>query len=121
MEMRANMSESVGPEETGIIRLIAGQNIEFDAEGFFMDDSQWTEDVCRELAAKDGLSDMREEHWKVLYAYRDYYAYNGRAPLNRDLKAATGMSVMVMERLFPGGLKQGARRLCGLPNPRTCQ
>ncbi len=86
-----------------------------------MDDTQWSEDACRVLAAESGLPDMQEEHWRVLYAYRDFYAYNGRAPLNKDLKAATGMSVLAMERLFPGGLKNGARRLCGLPNPKTCQ
>ncbi|WP_051261792.1 TusE/DsrC/DsvC family sulfur relay protein [Desulfovibrio inopinatus] len=107
------------PHQT-LLRL-AGQEIVFDEEGYFMDDTQWTEAICRELAAQNGLTEMHEEHWRVLYAYRDYYAYNGRAPLNRDLKKATGMSVLTMERLFPGGLKLGARRLCGLPNPKTCQ
>jgi len=97
------------------------QDIDLDNEGFFLDDTQWSESACRFLAAKDGLSHMQASHWRVLYAYRNYYAQNGRAPLNRDLKAATGMSVLEMERLFPGGLKLGARRLCGLPNPKTCQ
>jgi tRNA 2-thiouridine synthesizing protein E len=25
-----------------------------------------------------------------------------------------------LESLFPGGIKKGARRLAGLPNPKTC-
>ncbi len=86
-----------------------------------MDETQWSEAVCRKLAAQCGLTEMQDQHWKVLYAYREFYAYNGRAPLNKHLKSATGMSVLEMERLFPGGLKNGARRLCGLPNPKTCQ
>lgn len=103
------------------IQHLAGQDVAFDNEGYFLDDSQWNEEVCRDLAAQRGLTDMRPEHWRILYAYREYYTRNGRAPLHRDLKAATGMSVMDMERLFPDGLKFGARRLCGLPNPKTCQ
>jgi tRNA 2-thiouridine synthesizing protein E len=30
------------------------------------------------------------------------------------------LSLMEMESLFPGGIKHGARRLAGLPNPRSC-
>ena len=115
------MSEYGRNDDNKLIRHIAGQDIEFDDEGFFMDDSQWSEDACRELCVREGLTEMEDEHWRVLYAYRDFYAYNGRAPLNKDLKKSTGMSIMEMERLFPGGLKHGARRLCGLPNPKTCQ
>lgn len=115
------MSDTAQAANEQRIRHLAGQEIAFDAEGYFMDDTQWTEGACKVLAAESGLEEMREEHWRVLYAYRDFYAYNGRAPLNKDLKAATGMSVLAMERLFPGGLKNGARRLCGLPNPKTCQ
>lgn len=115
------MTESGQRHASQRIRYLDGQDIAFDEEGYFLDDTQWSEAVCRVLAAESGLAEMRGEHWRVLYAYRDFYAYNGRAPLNKDLKAATGMSVLAMERLFPGGLKNGARRLCGLPNPKTCQ
>ncbi len=115
------MRDNGKKDENRFVHRLAGRDVELDDEGFFLDDTQWSEDVCRELAARDGLTETTDEHWRVLYAYRDFYAYNGRAPLNRDLKAATGMSVMAMERLFPGGLKHGARRLCGLPNPKTCQ
>ncbi len=114
-------SAHTDPSSTSTLLTLDGQKIEFDEEGYFMDETQWSEAVCRELAGQSGLTDMLKKHWRVLYAYREYYAYNGRAPLNKHLKAATGMSVLEMERLFPGGLKNGARRLCGLPNPKTCQ
>ncbi len=115
------MTTTQQPDSTKRFRHLAGREIAFDEEGYFMDDTQWSEEACKVLAAESGLAEMRDEHWHVLYAYRDFYAYNGRAPLNKDLKVATGMSVLAMERLFPGGLKNGARRLCGLPNPKTCQ
>ncbi|WP_034633065.1 TusE/DsrC/DsvC family sulfur relay protein [Maridesulfovibrio bastinii] len=108
-------------DRTSTETVIAGYSVEFDDEGYFMDDTQWNEEVCKVLSFREGLDEMTPEHWQVLYAYRNFYAYNGRAPLNKDLKKDTGMSIMAMERLFPGGLKHGARRLCGLPNPKTCQ
>ena len=40
--------------------------------------------------------------------------------MSRDIKKGTGLSLLEIERLFPGGLKGGARRLAGLPNPRGC-
>jgi tRNA 2-thiouridine synthesizing protein E len=63
---------------------------------------------------------LADTHWQVIRFLREYYLQNGRAPLNRQLKAGLGMSLMEIESLFPGGLKLGARRLAGLPNPKTC-
>ena len=51
---------------------------------------------------------------------REYYACNGRAPLNNQLRKGTGMSLLELDDLFPEGIKMGARRLAGLPNPKTC-
>lgn len=102
-----------------ILRQVAGREIPFDEEGFFHEHDDWSEAACLELAAECGM-ELTPVHWQVMHAFRDYYLTNGRAPLNRELKAATGMSVLDMERLFPEGLKNGARRLAGLPNPKTC-
>ena len=30
------------------------------------------------------------------------------------------MSLLEVEALFPGGIKYGARRIAGLPNPKAC-
>jgi dissimilatory sulfite reductase related protein len=102
------------------VRKIAGKEIAFDNEGFFWDYDSWSEEAARELAAESGLEALREEHWRVIRFFREYYGYHGRAPLNRDIKKGTGMSLMELQELFPGGLKHGARRLAGLPNPKTC-
>ena len=40
--------------------------------------------------------------------------------MNRELKAGTELSLVELERLFPDGIRMGARRLAGLPNPKTC-
>ncbi|HXX34723.1 MAG TPA: TusE/DsrC/DsvC family sulfur relay protein [Thermodesulfobacteriota bacterium] len=102
------------------VRHVAGREITFDGEGFFWDPHQWSDDVAMALAEEAGLKDLGEAHWAILRFLRDYYFQNGRSPLNRQIKEGTGISLMEMEALFPGGIKYGARRLAGLPNPRNC-
>jgi len=101
-------------------RCIAGREIVFDSEGFLWDPLQWTEEVAQVLACESGITLLEDTHWRVIRFIRDYYLQNGRAPLHRELKKGIGKSLLEIESLFPGGLKHGARRLAGLPNPRTC-
>ncbi len=102
------------------VRILVGREILFDGEGFFWDPHQWNEEVAVALAKETGLAELNEIQWKILRFLRGYYLENGRAPLNRQIKEGTGISLMEMEALFPGGIKYGARRLAGLPNPKTC-
>jgi dissimilatory sulfite reductase related protein len=102
------------------VRIIAGREIIFDAEGFFWDPQQWNEEVAEVLGKEVGLTEFSETQWLILRFLRQYYFENGRSPLNRQIKEGTGISLMEMETLFPGGIKYGARRLAGLPNPKNC-
>ena len=102
------------------LRLIAGREIPFDGEGFFWDYSDWSRQAAIELAEECGLTHMGEAHWMVIRFFREFYEYNGRAPLNRDIKKGTGLSLLELQGMFPGGVKNGARRLSGLPNPKSC-
>ena len=63
----------------------------------------WSEEVAGILAAESGLEEIGETHWRVIRFLRNFYFHNGRAPLNRDLKAEIGLSLMEMEALFPEG------------------
>lgn len=102
------------------IRKIAGRRIVFDGKGFMRHPEDWAEAVARHLAAESGLSELNRTHWQVIHFMRDYYFYHGRAPMNRDLKKGLGMTLMALEALFPGGIRDGARRVAGLPNPKSC-
>jgi TusE/DsrC/DsvC family sulfur relay protein len=111
------------PENTGltpVVRIIGQREVVFDNEGFLHDFSDWDEELYRFLAAECGLAESDERHFRVILFLRDYYAGHGRAPLNNQLKKGTAMSLLEIEALFPGGIKNGARRLAGLPNPQTC-
>jgi tRNA 2-thiouridine synthesizing protein E len=100
--------------------VIAGREVTFDDEGFFDDFEDWSEEIFEALARESGISLITDQHRQVVRVLREFYACNGRAPLNNQLRKGTGMSLLELDSLFPGGLKQGARRLSGLPNPKTC-
>jgi tRNA 2-thiouridine synthesizing protein E len=106
--------------DSGKARSFAGRDVFFDSEGFLVDPSQWSKEMAEQLARESGIEHLEETHWKVIHFIREYYLQNGRSPLHRELKKGIGMSLLEIESLFPGGIKQGARRLAGLPNPKTC-
>ena len=110
-------SESVRDRQ---LRSIAGCQVYFDWEGFLWDADDWNESIAEAMALEDGLHQLEQTHWRVIRFMRAYYLYHGRAPMNRHLKEGTGLSLMQLERLFPKGIKMGARRLAGLPNPKSC-
>ncbi len=107
--------------ETGLrVRSIAGREIVFDADGFFNDFYDWSEETFEILAGESGVVSITEQHRQVVRFLREFYAYHGRGPLNRQIKEGVGLSTLEVQQLFPEGIKQGARRLAGLPNPKTC-
>jgi dissimilatory sulfite reductase related protein len=102
-------------------RCIADVEILFDGEGFFMNPSQWTEKVFSILARESGVEEISEKQLMVIRFIRKFYLEQGKSPLNQHIKIGTNMSLIELEALFPGGIKYGARRLAGLPNPKGCR
>jgi len=108
------------PIRTRALRFVAGRDVYFDTEGFFWDPDDWSIERPRSSPARAEIERLDAVQWRVLRFLRAYYLDQGRAPLNRDLKAGTELSLVELERLFPQGIRLGARRLAGLPNPKTC-
>ena len=108
------------PVRTRELRSVAGREVWFDSEGFIWEPDDWTEAIATELARERGIERLDDVQWRVLRFLRGYYLHNGRAPMNRELRAGTELSLVELERLFPDGIRMGARRLAGLPNPKTC-
>lgn len=101
-------------------RMVAGRQILFDSEGFLWSPFDWDEDIAAELAKDMGVTAMSDRQWMVVRFLRTFYAENGRSPLNRVLAKGVGMPLLELEQLFPEGIKYGARRVAGLPNPKNC-
>lgn len=65
------------------------------------------------MAREQGMDRLKDAHWKVIRFLRGYYLAQGKAPLGREIIKGLGISLLEIERLFPGGSR-------GLPNPRGC-
>jgi TusE/DsrC/DsvC family sulfur relay protein len=101
-------------------RVILGVEVLFDEEGFFINPEEWSEPIAEIMASEMGIAKLGDRQWETIRFLRGFYLENGRAPLNREFGRLTGFSLLETERLFPGGIRGGARRLAGLPNPKSC-
>ncbi len=99
---------------------LAGRQFEVDEDGFIQDPTQWDDAIACALAEQEGISQLTEEHWKVIRYLREYYLQFGIAPMIRKLCKETGFQLKYIYQLFPTGPAKGACKLAGLPKPTGC-
>ncbi len=103
------------PTQTPIL-----EEVETCAEGFLEDISTWTRRRALELALRNDIGPMVDDHWKVIDFVREFYLTYGEGPAIVKIAKATGLSAKRICELFPCGVARGAYRLAGLPRPRGC-
>jgi dissimilatory sulfite reductase related protein len=91
-----------------------------DAEGFFLDPEQWSEDLAPALAHKEGIAELGDEHWQVIRFMREQWRTTGSGPSVRALSKTSGMPIKRLYELFPKGPAKTAARIAGIPKPRGC-
>ena len=89
-------------------------------DGFLIEMSTWTHEVAEELAKKNSLGPLTDDHWKIIDFVRDYYSAFGEGPPIVKIGKATGLSGRYICEMFPCGIGKGAYRLAGLPRPAGC-
>jgi tRNA 2-thiouridine synthesizing protein E len=94
--------------------------LEIDEDGFIQDPSAWNEEVAKALAETEEVTDMTDEHWKLVNYLRNYYLEFGIAPMVRKLCKETGFPLKKVYELFPSGPAKGACKVAGLPKPTGC-
>jgi tRNA 2-thiouridine synthesizing protein E len=99
---------------------IGTTEVEVDQEGFFVHPDQWTEEMARDLAAREGITELTDAHWTVLRFMRSEYFEKGTGPTVRVLGKSSGVSVKDLYQLFPKGPAKMAARIAGIPKPRGC-
>jgi tRNA 2-thiouridine synthesizing protein E len=95
-------------------------SIEVDEDGFMQEPELWNEEVALALASTEGVTELTEEHWKLVNYLRDYYAKFGIAPMIRKLCKETGFPLKKVYELFPSGPAKGACKVAGLAKPTGC-
>lgn len=99
---------------------LRGRDFEVDEDGFLEDPSIWNEEVALCFADTEGISELTEDHWKVINYLHNYYGQFGIAPMIRKLCKETGFDLKYIYHLFPSGPAKGACKLAGLPKPTGC-
>ncbi len=99
---------------------LSGEPFEVDEDGFLKDPARWNESVAKGLASEEGISELTEDHWKVIRYLNNYYKQFGSAPMVRKLSKETGFDLKTIYKLFPTGPAKGACKLAGLPKPTGC-
>ena len=101
-------------------------SLDLDPEGYLRDLSQWSPEVARQLALKEGI-ELTERHWQVLQALRDFYAQFQLSPANRPLIKYIAQTLgpelgtsLQLNLLFKGAPAKMGAKLAGLPKPDNC-
>ncbi len=109
-----------GREEGMAKTTLGGVEIEVDEDGFIQEPGKWTAGIAEDVAKREGVFPMTEDHWKVINYLRDYYLRFEIAPPIRMLCKQTGMDLKKIYKLFPSGPAKGACKIAGLPKPTGC-
>ncbi|MFM9412851.1 TusE/DsrC/DsvC family sulfur relay protein [Peptococcus simiae] len=99
---------------------VNGQKIEVDEDGFLVNLDDWNEDVAKYLAEQEGISELNEDHWKLIEYLKNYFKEYGIAPMVRKMTKESGYSLKQIYDLFPSGPAKGACKIAGLPKPTGC-
>ena len=97
-----------------------GKSFNVDEDGFIDDFNTWEREWVDYVKESEGISELTEEHWKVIDILQDYYKKNGIAPMVRILSKVTGFKLKYIYELFPSGPGKGACKMAGLPKPTGC-
>ncbi len=94
-----------------------------DPEGNLYDLDRWSPLSVKEMALAEGIDELTEAHWHVIYALRNMYRENGRASSARELMHILEQDFVeeggrrFLYELFPKGPISQGSRLAGVPAP----
>ncbi|MFC1475961.1 TusE/DsrC/DsvC family sulfur relay protein [Candidatus Zixiibacteriota bacterium] len=102
-----------------IAEAMPSENME-SPDGFLLEMSAWSRAVAEELARKNDLGPLTEDHWRIIEYVQDYFKKVGEGPAIVKISKHTGFDSRYICQLFPCGVARGAYRLAGLPRPSGC-
>ena len=101
-----------------------GSTIETTANGFLVDQTQWSEDLARHMASAEEI-ELGEKHWDIINYLREEYFENRENQPNtraiiKAMSDAWGEKIKQgdLYALFPGDPSKQGGRIAGLPESR---
>ena len=99
---------------------IRGRILAFDEDGHLLNPGDWNEEIAREIALREGIGELTEEHWLAIRYLREVHEQEGAPPSLRRLTRESGIDTQALYRLFPGGPAKKAAKIAGVPKPKNC-
>ncbi len=96
-----------------------GRSFDVDEEGFFVNSSQWNEELALDLAALIDV-EMDEAHWAPIRFMRQDAAKSGVTPTLRRMQTVGGFDIKELYRLYPVKPAKKMAWLAGLRKPVGC-
>ena len=100
--------------------VLGGKSLTLDADGNLANRNDWTEEVARDIAATEGISELTPQHWAVINFMRSVFEKEGDSPSIRRLTKESSVDTKALYQLFPKGPAKKAARIAGLPKPKGC-
>jgi dissimilatory sulfite reductase related protein len=98
-----------------------GSTFNVDEDGFLTKGmEEWNQNWVDYVKSIEGISELTDEHNKIIDTLQEYYKKNGIAPMVRILSKTTGFPLKRIYELFPSGPGKGACKMAGLPKPTGC-
>ncbi len=98
-----------------------GKTFEVDEDGFLAKGmEEWCPEWVEYVKELEGITELTDDHWKIINTLQDYFKKNGIAPMVRILSKTTGYPLKKIYELFPSGPGKGACKMAGLPKPTGC-
>jgi dissimilatory sulfite reductase related protein len=99
---------------------LLGRTFALDKDGHLAQRTEWSRAIARELAFKEGIDELTEQHWTVIDFMRSVYEREGAPPPIRRITKESGVDTKGLYQLFPGGPGKKAAKIAGLPKPKSC-
>lgn len=96
------------------------KTFEVDEDGFLIQFANWCPEWVDFVKESEGISEVTDDHRRVVTFLQEYYKKNGIAPMVRILSKNTGFKLKEIYELFPSGPGKGACKMAGLPKPTGC-
>ena len=96
------------------------ETIKRNEEGFLVNSGDWTKNLAVEIAQQEGITDLTEDHWKVIEFCRNRAEASGAAPTLRQITKGAGVPTKQLFSLFPKGPAKKVAKISGLGKPEGC-
>ena len=99
---------------------ILDKTLVLDKDGHLANFSDWSKEIARELALREGIGELTAPHWTVINFMRQVNEREGEPPSIRRITQESGVDTKTLYQLFPNGPGKRAAKIAGVPKPKSC-